>query len=129
MMRHPMALLETTRGFMKSRIILTAVDLALLSAIIHQNSPDQNVALYKKVHHALIPGGTLLIRDHIMDESRIDPPAGAVFAINMLVATQGGDTYTFGEIAEGLMAAGFSDVRQIRDGKRMDSLVIARKPS
>ncbi|MFZ5569382.1 MAG: methyltransferase [Thermodesulfobacteriota bacterium] len=103
-------------------------DLALLSAIIHQNSPDQNRELYGKIHAALVPGGTLMIRDHIMDENRTVPPGGAVFALNMLVGTQGGDTYTFREISGDLEAAGFSDVRQIRSGEKMDGIVTARKP-
>jgi len=55
-------------------------DLALLSAIIHQNSPEQNLALYRKVYHALVPTGTVLIRDFIMDETRTRPPQGALFA-------------------------------------------------
>jgi hypothetical protein len=36
----------------------------------------------------------VLIRDHVMDESRLHPPAGVIFAINMLVNTSGGETYT-----------------------------------
>ncbi len=102
-------------------------DLALLSAIIHQNSPNQNIELYRKIHEAITPGGTLMIRDHIMDEDRTAPPAGAVFALNMLVATEGGDTYTFKEVKQGLEAAGFSDIRQIRHGEKMDCIVTARK--
>jgi len=103
-------------------------DLALLSAIIHQNSPQENLALYKKIYRALAPGGMLLIRDHVMDESRTKPPAGALFAINMLVATAGGDTYTFKNIKDTLEQAGFQVVKQVRSGERMDCLVEARKP-
>ncbi len=103
-------------------------DLALLSAIIHQNSPDQNVGLYKKVYQALNPGGVILIRDHIMDESRTRPPGGAIFALNMLVNTRGGDTYTFQEIRETLEQAGFREVTLLRSGAQMDGLVQARKP-
>lgn len=102
-------------------------DLALLSAIIHQNSPAQNIDLYKKIHRALVPGGVVLIRDHIMAESRTQPPGGAMFALNMLVNTSGGDTYTFREVKETLEAAGFGEVRQVRTGERMDCLVEARK--
>jgi SAM-dependent methyltransferase len=102
-------------------------DLALLSAIIHQNSPEENVDLYRKIYQALEPGGVLLIRDHVMDESRTYPPAGATFALNMLVNTRGGDTYTFPEIKETLAAAGFRAVQQVRSGERMDCLVEARK--
>ena len=105
----------------------TGCDLALLSAIIHQNSPQENLDLYGKIHRALLPGGVLLIRDHIMDEARLNPPAGAMFAINMLVNTRGGDTYTFPEVKETLEAAGFGEVKWIRSGERMDSMVEARK--
>lgn len=103
-------------------------DLAFLSAIIHQNSPEKNLHLYTKIYKALEPGGTILIRDHIMDESRTKPPAGAMFAINMLVNMQGGDTYTFNEVKEGLEKAGFSYVRQVRHSEGMDCLVEGRKP-
>jgi len=102
-------------------------DLALLSAIIHQNSPAQDFALYEKIYRALAPGGTLLIRDHIMEENRTRPPAGAIFALNMLVGTEGGDTYTFQEVKSALGSAGFVDIRQIQQGVNMDGMVTARK--
>jgi len=104
-------------------------DIALLSAIIHQNSPLQNVELYRKIYHALDPGGTLIIRDHIMDESRTNPPAGALFALNMLVNTQAGDTYTFREVKDTLKTAGFVEVNLVISGKEMDCLVEAVKPN
>ncbi len=103
-------------------------DLALLSAIIHQNSPAQNLDLYKKVFRSLNAGGSILIRDYIMDESHTLPPNGAIFAVNMLVGTAGGDSYTFGEIKEGLEKAGFAEVCLVRPGgEEMDGLVEARK--
>ncbi|UCG12371.1 MAG: methyltransferase domain-containing protein [Deltaproteobacteria bacterium] len=103
-------------------------DLALLSAIIHQNSPEQNIDLYRKIHQALVPGGKVLIRDHVMDADRTHPPQGAFFAINMLVNTEGGDTYTFDDIKEALEAAGFVEVKMVRKGEHMDCLVEARRP-
>lgn len=103
-------------------------DLALLSAIIHQNSPAQNLALYEKCARALISGGRILIRDHVMNPDRTQPVAGALFAVNMLVGTPGGNTYTFEEIKSDLMAAGFTDIRLIRSGDRMDGLVEGIRP-
>jgi SAM-dependent methyltransferase len=103
-------------------------DLALLSAIIHQNSRHQNLQLFRKAYQSLDPGGMLLIRDHIMDEQRTHPPEGALFAVNMLVNTKGGDTYTFHEVAEDLKEAGFTDVKLLRSGGRMDCVVGAVKP-
>jgi predicted O-methyltransferase YrrM len=102
-------------------------DLAWLGAIIHQNSREQNRALFAKVLAALAPGGTVVIRDIVMDESRTVPAAGALFAINMLCGTPGGGTFSFREISEDLCAAGFDDVELLRRGQAMDSLVRARK--
>jgi len=103
-------------------------DLALLSAIIHQNSPEQNLDLYQKVFRALIPRGRILIRDHVMNEDRTEPRRGALFAVNMLVATSGGNCYTFDEIRESLEAAGFMWVSLVQSGDRMDTMVEAFKP-
>jgi SAM-dependent methyltransferase len=107
----------------------TGCDLAFLSAIIHQNSNEENLELYRKILRALQPGGAILIRDFVMDESRTKPPPGALFDLNMLVATRGGKTYTFSEIEAALQSAGFRQVRWARRGEGMDSLVEARKPA
>jgi len=104
-------------------------DLALLSAIIHQNSQQQNIDLYRKIHRALVPGGRLVIRDHIQSPDRTQPRGGAVFAINMLVGTEGGNCYTLAEYEEALAAAGYERVRQLQPDQRMDGLVEAYKPA
>jgi len=103
-------------------------DVALLSAIIHQNSRQQNLELFRKTCRSLEPGGMLLIRDHIMDEQRTYPAQGALFAVNMLVNTQGGDTYTLHEVSQDLKRAGFTDIKLLRSGERMDCIVGAIKP-
>lgn len=102
-------------------------DLVLLSAIIHSNSRDENRELYCRIARTVEPGATLLIRDYIMDDSRTIPPDGAIFAVNMLAATQGGNSFTFNEVKEDLEQSGFEDVRMIREGTRMDQLVTAKK--
>jgi predicted O-methyltransferase YrrM len=103
-------------------------DLALLSAVIHSNSLEQNLTLYRRVLAALEPGGRVVIRDHVMEPDRLRPVPGAVFAINMLVATEGGGCYTLAEIRQGLEQAGFEGVRLIQTGDRMNGLVEAFKP-
>lgn len=100
-------------------------DMVFLSAIVHQNDRAQNRKLFAKAREALNQGGRILIRDHVMDPSRTQPPAGALFAVNMLVSTRGGTTYTFQELQEDLVSAGFGHVRWIRVGEKMDSLVEA----
>jgi len=102
-------------------------DFAWLSAIAHQNSRQQNRALYAKIYAALAAGGTLVIRDIVMDESRTTPPAGALFAVNMLVATEGGNSYALDEFREDLIQAGFADIELIHKDDWMNSLIRVRK--
>ncbi len=104
-------------------------DLAWVSAIVHQNSRAQNRSLFAKVYAALVPGGRVAIRDLIMDESRTRPVAGALFAVNMLVATEGGGTFTFNELREDLEASGFVDASVVRQDETMNSVIAARKPA
>lgn len=47
-----------------------------------------------------------------MDNDRISPAFGTFFALNMLVGTPAGDTFTESEIKEWLTKAGFSSVER-----------------
>jgi len=102
-------------------------DLAWVSAIVHQNSRAENRTLLEKLHAALVPGGRILIRDIVMDASRTKPKGGALFAINMLVATAGGGTFTFAELAQDLEAASFTEAKQLREDEWMHAVVAARR--
>lgn len=103
-------------------------DLAWVSAIVHMNSRAENRELFRKIHAALVPGGRVLIRDIVMDESRISPADGAMFAINMLVNTPGGGTFTFGELADDLRSAGFTNPVHLHRHEGMNSVIQASKP-
>ena len=103
-------------------------DLAWVSAILHQNSRPENRVLFGKVRDALRPGGTILIRELVMDRSRTAPKSGALFAVNMLVGTAAGGTYSFEEMEEDLWAAGFADVALVRSDPWMSSVIRAKKP-
>jgi predicted O-methyltransferase YrrM len=102
-------------------------DLAWVSAIVHQNSRAENRALFRKVAEALVEGGRVAIRDVLMESSRTEPPAGALFAVNMLVGTEGGGTYTVEELSEDLEAAGFGETTVAHREPSMNSILIARK--
>jgi len=88
-------------------------DLIFLSAIIHINSYEGNMKLLKKCSEALNPGGQVVIQDFIMDEDRTTPPSGALFALNMLVSTEAGDTYTESEVRDWMTAAGLASIKRI----------------
>jgi precorrin-6B methylase 2 len=134
----PLARQRLARAGLADRVSLVAgnfdtdelpggADFAWLSAIAHQNSRVQNRALYRKIWSALVAGGTLAIRDVVMDASKTQPLAGALFAVNMLVGTDGGGTFTFDEFKEDLNSVGFTEARLVYQGEAMDSLIRARK--
>ncbi len=102
-------------------------DLAWVSAIVHQNSREENRALFGKVHAALVPGGRIAIRDMVMDETRTRPVSGALFAVNMLVGTPGGGTFTFAELRADLEEARFKAVKIDYQDDGMSSIVTAVK--
>ena len=100
-------------------------DMAWVSAIVHQNSRAQNRHLFANVRQALVPGGRIAIRDILMAESRTAPVMGALFAVNMLVGTRGGGTFTLAELRADLVSAGFCRVKLARPDNAMDTVVTA----
>jgi len=102
-------------------------DLAWLGAICHQNSREQNRALFAKVHKALKDHGVVVIRDVVMDPSHTSPKGGALFAINMLVGSEGGGTYTLDEYRQDLCEVGFDEVTLVHQHEFMNSLIRAKK--
>jgi (2Fe-2S) ferredoxin/SAM-dependent methyltransferase len=88
-------------------------DLALLSAICHMLGPEENRDLIRRAFGALAPGGRLVIQDHVMSDDKTAPRAGALFAVNMLVGTPSGATYSAGEYARWLDEAGFTEIRHL----------------
>ncbi len=115
-------------NFMKDPLPRGA-DLAWVSAIVHQNSRAQNRALFRKVFQALLPAGRIAIRDIVMEEGHTRPVAGALFAVNMLVATDGGGTFTFRELREDMEHAGFKGAAVTLKDEGMNSVLVARRSS
>lgn len=101
-------------------------DLVFVSAVLHINSPEENTRLIKKCAEALNPGGQLVILDHIMNEDRTGPAVGAFFALNMIVGTEKGDTYTEKEIKSWMQASGFKYIRR-RDTAQGSNMMIGIK--
>jgi hypothetical protein len=105
----------------------TGTDFAWVSAICHQHSRRHNRELFVKVQKALVPGGRIALRDVVMEPCRTRPTDGALFAINMLVNTESGGTFTFEEYAEDLRAAGFADPQLAVKHEAMNSVIVASK--
>jgi SAM-dependent methyltransferase len=106
---------------------LPALDLALLSNVVHGEPPERNRALFAKLFDCMAPGGRLIVAENVVDEGRTSPRVAALFAVNMLAMTSGGGTFTEHEILDWGRAAGFS----AEPGERIDertSLVRLRRP-
>ncbi len=101
-------------------------DLVFLSAVIHSNSLEVNQNLIKKCYTSLNKNGKIIIQDWIMNNDRTFPVFGAIFAINMLVGTEAGDTFTEQEVTDMLETAGFTNITRIEFETGL-SQVIARK--
>ncbi len=102
-------------------------NLTFLSAVVHINSFEENNALVGRIYGALNPGGRIIIQDFVMNEDRTCPAAGAVFALNMLVNTARGDTYTESEIRSWLSSAGFTGIHRVDSGPAT-AMIIGMKP-
>jgi ubiquinone/menaquinone biosynthesis C-methylase UbiE len=102
-------------------------DVATLGHILHSEGEARSRILLHKVFEALAPGGTIAIAEFLVNEDRTGPVGSLFFAANMLVNTDEGDTFSFEEIREWLMEAGFTNARLL-EAPGPSPLVLATKP-
>ncbi len=119
---------KTVTGDYKIDALGSGFDLIFLSAIIHSNSPEENRALMRKASEALNPHGQVVVQDFIVNEDRTGPAFSALFALNMLVATESGDTYTESEVRMWMEQAGLSGIIR-KDTAFGTSLIIGKRRS
>lgn len=82
------------------------------SNVLHIYSPKDNHAIFQRALAALSPGGRLIIQDAFLhDREGLYPEEATLFAVSMLLFTEGGNTYSAREVAQWLKATGFSRVR------------------
>ncbi len=102
--------------------------IATLGHILHSEGIERSKSLLKKTFAALAPSGTIAIAEWLVAEDRNGPPPGLIFAVNMLVNTERGDTFSFGEISRWLTAAGFTNPRLVEELPCPSPLILATKP-
>ncbi len=95
--------------------------------ILHSEGEARSRELLAKTHAALAPGGTIAIAEFLVNPDRRGPVGGLFFAVNMLVNTDNGDTYSFEEIAGWLAEAGFVNARLV-DAPGPSPLILATRP-
>jgi ubiquinone/menaquinone biosynthesis C-methylase UbiE len=101
-------------------------DLAVLGNICHSEGPTRSRSLILKIGRCVKPGGKIIIVDMIPNDERTGPVTALIFAVNMLVATEEGGTFTRREYQEWLREAGFGEIEEIAAGGDSPVLVAER---
>lgn len=102
--------------------------IAVLGHILHSEGEERGRRLVRKIFEALAPGGVLAIQEFVPNDERTGPTLPLLFAVNMLVNTEAGDTYTFAEISGWLTAGGFVNVRRL-EVPGPSPLILADRPA
>lgn len=110
----------------EAQIPRESCDLILLGNIVHSEGEAASRAIFRKCFELLKPGGQVAIIDMIPNDERTGSPFALIFALNMLVNTAAGSTYTLPEYRSWLAEAGFSEVSTV-DVASHSSVIVARK--
>src|SRR5215831_16652120 len=89
-------------------------DIATLGHILHSEGAERSRQLLKKTFRALKAGGIIAIAEWLVNDKRTEPTHSLMFAVQMLVNTEKGDTFSFNEIKGWLEEAGFKKVRKLQ---------------
>jgi SAM-dependent methyltransferase len=93
-------------------------DVIFYSNVVHIYSLQENRQILGKIKKALRPGGRLIIVEYFLDKDQTRPPDVSAFNLMMLLFSERGRCYTWGEATEWLKQAGFSRFRRTQvDGK------------
>ncbi len=91
-----------------------AYDVIWYSNVLHIYSPEENQAVFRRVLASLVPGGRLIIQDAFLhDREGLCPLEASLFAVSMLLFTEGGNTYSAAETGKWLKQAGFVGIKRV----------------
>ena len=102
-------------------------EIATLGHILHSEGEERSRQLLKKTFRALKSAGTIAIAEWLVNDNRTKPLPSLMFAVQMLVNTEKGDTFSFDEIKKWLEDAGFRKVRKL-EAPGPSPLILATKP-
>src|SRR5881296_3377753 len=105
----------------------TGYDVAILGHILHSEGEKRSRELLKKTFRSLKSGGVIAIAEWLVNDQRTEPLHALMFAVQMLVNTEKGDTFSFNEIKSWLEDAGFKKVRRL-EAPGPSPLILATKP-
>lgn len=82
-------------------------DAATIFGALHQEEPAEILAILRRAHAALKPGGRLFVLDMMTDASHASPAFSALFAVNMALTTTNGWVFSDAELKALMAEAGF----------------------
>jgi hypothetical protein len=87
-------------------------DAALLSGMMHRETPDACRLLLRKTFDALDDSGLVVVSDVFFDDdSKRTPPFAVSFALNMMLTSDHGSAHAKTEMSAWMIETGFRDVR------------------
>jgi hypothetical protein len=81
----------------------------------------------KKTFKALKSSGVIAIGEWLVNDQRTEPLPSLIFAVNMFIHSERGDTFSFNEIKSWLEEARFKRVRKL-EAPGPSPLILATKP-
>jgi hypothetical protein len=103
--------------------------IATAGHILHSEGEERSRSLLKKTFDALAPEGTIAIAEILVDANRTAPLPALIFAVNMLVNSDQGDTFSLDEISGWLRDARFKQIRTVEAPGVAPLLILATKPN
>jgi predicted O-methyltransferase YrrM len=85
-------------------------DVVWLSHVLHSMGPEECLLVIEKAVSALESDGLILVHDFLLSDTRDGPLFPALFALNMLVNTPQGRSYSDKEVTEMLSRVGVKEV-------------------
>ncbi len=99
-------------------------DLVYFGNVFHIYSPAVDARVTRAAFEAASPGGTIAIQDYLWGRSR----RAAIFAVNMLQATEDGGVWSEAQLRDWLSAAGFGKIEVLDLETAGTQLVLAGRP-
>jgi len=104
-------------------------DVVWLSHILHAEGPGVCRNIVEKAFKVLPSGGTMFIHEFILDDRKDGPLFPALFSLNMLLGTEGGQAYSENELCAMMQGAGLTSIERLSyRGPTGSSILMAKKP-
>ena len=120
--------LKTIGGDFFKEELPAGFDVHLLSMILHDWPPKENLAILQACFDALPSGGIVIISELMMDDEETGPLPAAQMAMNMVIENTGFN-YTWGEYEQWLTEVGFRGIRRIPlQSPAANGVIVGSKP-